>query len=53
MIVQEFNQPSTQQEQVSYGAFQHNVSNIMPTSPEIGYLWWSMELQTRIVLGLI
>ncbi|KLU63964.1 hypothetical protein DEAC_c40940 [Desulfosporosinus acididurans] len=39
MTIQEFNQASTQQEQVSFGAFQHNVSNILPTSPEIGYLW--------------
>lgn len=36
-IQQQSNKEST--EQVPFGAVQHNVSNIIPTSAEIGYLW--------------
>lgn len=38
MDVQQSNQQQSF-EQIPFGAIQHNVSNIMPTSPEIGYLW--------------
>lgn len=38
MDIQQIN-PQKPSEQVPLGAVQHNVSNILPTSPEISYLW--------------
>lgn len=38
-LQQQNNQAST--EQVTFGAFQHNLSNIMPSASELGYLWSS------------
>ncbi len=41
-----------QVEQVPFGAVQHNLSNIMPVSSEIGYLWSSYYAETMSVCFL-
>lgn len=39
-------------EQVSFGAVQHNLSDILPTSSEIGYLWSSYMAESMSVCFL-
>ena len=48
--VQEVNQ--VQVEQVPFGTVQHNLSDIMPTSPEIGHLWSSYMAECMSVCFL-
>lgn len=39
MVSEQINQNQTQTQQVPFETIQHNLSNIMPTSSEINYLW--------------